>query len=247
MSKKNHEKVAFITGAAKRIGAEIAAAFHQAGYLVIIHYRQSSQEAQTQVEKFNSQRKHSASCLFADLDRFSHYEKLIIKCESVFNRLDVLINNASTFFPTTVGETTESHWDTLFNSNLKAPFFLSQAAAPFLAKNKGNIINIIDIHAKKPMKNYSVYSCAKAGLHMLTKSLALELAPVIRVNAIAPGHVIWPENKHAFSEAEKRVVLSETALQKEISPKDIAQTALFLAEQSSITGQMISVDGGRFI
>lgn len=245
MNDKN-QKVVLITGSAKRIGACIAEHFHQTGYRVIIHYRHSRKDAEAAAQAFNNQRPNSAACIKADLDIFDDYEKLIIESHKVWGRLDVLINNASTFFPTPIGKINLNDWDLLFNSNLKAPFFLSQAAAPFLRENKGNIINIIDIHAEKnPMKNYPVYSCAKAGLLMLTRSLALELAPTIRVNAVAPGHVIWPENKNAFSDAEKKAILDDTLLQKEVSPADIAQTALFLAEQSSITGQMIAVDAGR--
>ena len=245
MNDKN-QKVVLITGSAKRIGACIAEHFHQTGYRVIIHYRHSRKDAEAAAQAFNNQRPNSAACIKADLDIFDDYEKLIIESHKVWGRLDVLINNASTFFPTPIGKINLNDWDLLFNSNLKAPFFLSQAAAPFLRENKGNIINIIDIHAEKnPMKNYPVYSCAKAGLLMLTRSLALELAPTIRVNAVAPGHVIWPENKNAFSDAEKKAILADTLLQKEVSPADIAQTALFLAEQSSITGQMIAVDAGR--
>ena len=236
-------KVVLITGAARRVGAAIAHTFHEANYQVIVHYRHSKADADALITAFNKKRPGSAACIYADLDNPSHYEQLITESESVFGQLDVLINNASTFFKTPVGTITEKDWDNLFNSNLKAPLFLSQAAAPLLKKSQGNIINIIDI--QKPKKNYTVYSCAKAGLLMLTKSLALELAPEIRVNAIAPGHVIWPENKEAFSETEKENILADTLLKKNVSPEDIAKTALFLANQSSITAQMISVDGGR--
>src|SRR3989338_89566 len=239
-------KVVLITGSAKRVGAVIVEVFHHAGYRVIVHYRQSEKEAKKLVEKVNHVREKSAACVFADLDQFDHYKKLIDESVSIFGQLDILMNNASTFFKTPIGNITEQDWNLLLNSNLKAPLFLSQIAAPFLEKNNGNIINIIDIHAKKPMKNYPVYSCAKAGLFMLTRSLALALAPSIRVNAVAPGHVIWPENQDAFSESEKKEILLKTFLQKAVNPEDIAKTALFLADQSSITGQMICVDGGRF-
>ena len=208
MSDKN-QKVVLITGGAKRIGACIAEHFHQAGYRVIIHYRHSRMDAEAKVQSFNKHLNNSAACIKADLDIFDEYEKLIIESHKVWNRLDVLINNASTFFSTPVGKINLTDWDLLLNSNLKAPFFLSQAAAPFLRESKGSIINVVDIHAEKnPMKNYPVYSCAKAGLLMLTRSLALELAPTIRVNAVAPGHVIWPENKNVFSDAEKTFLFS---------------------------------------
>lgn len=247
MTEKN-QKVALITGAAKRIGACIATACHKAGYRVIIHYRHSRDNAEALVKTLNQQREQSAACIAADLDQFDQYEILIQNSYAIWNQLDLLVNNASTFSQTPVGKTTENDWDLLLNSNLKAPYFLSQCAASLLRQHHGNIINIIDIYGAnaKPMKNYSVYSCAKAGLSMLTKSLALELAPHVRVNAVAPGHVIWPENQDAFSDQEKKIILSNTSLQKEVSPDDIAQTVLFLAQQSAITGQIISVDGGRF-
>ncbi len=246
MSTKHHT-VALITGAARRIGACIADVLHQNGYNVIVHYRYSSDEAHALIEKLNRQRANSAVAISADLDNQNEYEKLIKNSVDVWKRLDVLINNASTFSPTPIGKIKIVDWDKLMNSNLKAPFFLSQAAAPFLAENKGNIINIVDIHSITPMKNYSVYSMAKAGLLMLTKSLALELAPAIRVNAVAPGSVIWPENENTYSEAQKQAILTATLLKKQVNPSDIAKTALFLAQQTSITGQMIHVDAGRLI
>ncbi|MDP1573412.1 MAG: pteridine reductase [Coxiellaceae bacterium] len=236
-------KVVLITGAARRVGAAIADAFHRANYDVIVHYRHSKNDAEALTASFNRQRPHSAACIYADLDNASHYEKLIFDSENIFGRLDVLINNASAFFKTPVSTITEQDWDLLFNSNLKAPLFLSQAAAPLLKQSQGNIINIIDI--QKPKKNYTVYACAKAGLLMLTKSLALELAPEIRVNAIAPGHVIWPENTEAFSEIEKTTILADTLLKKNVDPLAIAETALFLANQPSITAEVICVDAGR--
>jgi len=244
MSQKHHP-VVLITGSARRIGAAIANTFHLSGYNVVVHYRHSDNEARALVEVLNERRANSAVAVFADLDNFDHYEKLIHDSVNQWKRLDVLINNASTFTPTPIGKINLSNWDYLFNSNLKAPFFLSQAAAPFLAENKGNIVNIVDVHAITPMKNYSVYSCAKAGLFMLTKSLAVELAPAIRVNAVAPGNVLWPENENVYSEAKKQAILKATLLQKQISPEDIAETAMFLAGQGSITGEMICVDGGR--
>lgn len=245
MPQKNHQKVVLITGAAKRIGAAIAEYFHANDFRVIVHYRHSKKEASILVKKFNRCRKNSAACLFADLDQFEHHQKLINDSFAIWNQLNIVINNASTFFKTPMGKINENNWELLLNSNLKAPFFLSQAAMPHLKKTNGSIINIIDIHANKPMKNYPVYSCAKAGLLMLTKSLALELAPRIRVNAVAPGHVIWPLNKNAFSAIEKKKIEAMTLLKKQIKPLDIAKAALFLAEQDAITGQMIAVDGGR--
>lgn len=244
---KNSTPVALITGGARRIGACIASTFHDNGYRVIIHYRHSREEAMALTETLNQRRAQSAVCIYADLDDFNAYDKLIQESHEVWHRLDVLINNASTFTPTAIGKTTLANWDYLFNSNLKAPFFLSQAALPFLQITHGNIINIIDIHAVTPMKNYPVYSIAKAGLRMLTKSLALEFAPVVRVNAVAPGSVIWPENENIYSDEKKQAILSATLLKKQVNPTDIAKTVLFLAQQTSMTGQMLNVDAGRLI
>lgn len=239
-------QVALITGSARRVGAAIAEHFHQAGYNVIVHYRHSADEAHALITALNQQRNDSAACLSADLDNPTDYEKLITHSYQAWDRLDVLVNNASTFFPTPVEQTDFAAWDSLLNSNLKAPYFLSQLSAPLLREYHGNIVNITDIHAVSPMKNYPIYSCAKAGLAMLTKSLALELAPNIRVNAVAPGSVIWPEGKSTLSDTEKNAILSATLLQKQVSPHDIAKAVLFLAQHQSITGQTIAVDGGRY-
>lgn len=240
-----HHPVALITGAARRIGAVIAEMFHENGHNVIVHYRHSKTDAQNLVARLNQKRAHSAAAIHADLDDATAYAQLIHDAVAQWNRLDVLVNNASTFTPTPIGQVDIEKWDYLFNSNLKAPFFLSQASAPFLATNQGNIINIVDVHAITPMKNYPVYSCAKAGLFMLTQSLALELAPHIRVNAVAPGNVIWPENENVYSDAKKQAVLNATFLKKQVDPSDIAKTALFLSQNTSMTGQMIAVDAGR--
>jgi pteridine reductase len=239
------KKVVLITGAARRVGACIAESFHENNYSVIIHYRHSGSDAQALAHQLNAKRADSAVILQANLDDESSYEKLIASAHAIWNRLDVLINNASSFAPTPIGNISFSDWNHLFNSNLKAPIFLSQAAAPFLKKSQGNIINITDVHADFPMKNYVVYSCAKAGLSMLTKSLALELAPDVRVNAVAPGNVIWPEGVNEKNDAEKKAIVDATLLKKQISPNDIAEAALFLAGQCAVTGQTIRVDGGR--
>ena len=238
-------QVALITGSARRVGASIASCFHAHGYNVVVHYRHSGDEARALTACLNQQREHSAVCLSADLDVSADYEKLIIDSHDVWQRLDVLVNNASTFSPTPVGHTKQAAWDLLLNSNLKAPYFLSEYAAPYLREHYGNIVNITDIHATKPMKNYSIYSCAKAGLAMLTKSLALELAPTVRVNAVAPGSVIWPEGENEMSDTDKKEILSATWLKKQVSPEDIASAVLFLALHQTITGQTITVDGGR--
>ncbi len=242
---EKHQKVALITGSARRVGACIADIFHQNGYRVIIHCRHSRDEAKVLVDLFNQRRSNSAELVCADLDDENSYDKLIRNSYAIWKQLDVLINNASSFTPTPIGKITLHDWNHLFNSNLKAPLFLSQAAAPYLKITRGNIINITDIHADFPMENYTVYSCAKAGLKMLTQSLALELAPDIRVNAVAPGNVIWPEGVNEKSDAEKKELIEATLLKKQVSPNDIAEAALFLAGQSSITAQTIAVDGGR--
>ncbi|OGT27010.1 MAG: hypothetical protein A3I77_00890 [Gammaproteobacteria bacterium RIFCSPLOWO2_02_FULL_42_14] len=238
-------KVVLITGAARRIGAAIATYFHAREYRVIVHYRHSKIEADALIALFNRARADSAVACFADLDDASHYPRLIQEAVKKWQRLDVLINNASTFTPTPVETATLAQWDFLMNSNLKAPFFLSQMAATHLQTTKGNIVNIIDVHAHHPMKNYPVYSIAKAGLHMLTKSLAMELAPAVRVNAVAPGNVIWPENENAYSSGQKESILEKTWLKKQVSPDSIAETCYFLTNQPDITGQMICVDAGK--
>src|SRR3989338_3847447 len=238
-------KVVLVTGSARRIGAAIVDYFHVNGYCVVVHYRHSKSDAQTHVEKLNKTRGNSAIALYADLDDPHHYDTLIQEAHTHWQRLDVLINNDSTFTPTPVETATLNHWDYLMNSNLKAPFFLSLKATPFLRKNQGNIINIVDIHAETPMKNYPIYSIAKAGLKMLTQSLALELAPDIRVNAVAPGNVLWPENENVYSTKKKENILARTLLKKQVSPLAIAETCYFLAHQEAITAQMISVDAGQ--
>lgn len=241
------EKVVLVTGSARRVGAAIIKAFHADGYRVIVHYRHSAKEADALTASLNAIRPQSAYAMPADLDQPDLYDAFIEQCYHCFNRLDVLIHNASTFTPTPIGSTSLAQWDYLFNSNLKAPFYLSQAAAPFLKATEGSIINIVDIHAISPMKNYTVYNCAKAGLHMLTKSLATELAPHIRVNAVAPGNVIWPENENTYSEEKKAKLIDATLLKRQVCPEDIARTALFLANQTAITAQMIHVDAGKLV
>ncbi|OGT51763.1 MAG: pteridine reductase [Gammaproteobacteria bacterium RIFCSPHIGHO2_12_FULL_42_13] len=237
--------VVLITGAAKRIGAAIAEYFHTQQYRVIIHYRHSKTEAEALAQKLNARTPSSATAIYADLDNFSHYQTLIQQAITCFGRLDALINNASTFFKTPMGKAGETEWNALINSNLKAPFFIAQASAPELKKQQGSIINIVDIHAEKPLKNFPIYTCAKAGLRMLTKSLALELAPDVRVNGIAPGHVLWPTNPDTFSVEEQKNIMETTPLQRAVDPNDIAKTAYFLVENHSITGQVINIDGGR--
>lgn len=240
------QKVVLITGAAKRVGAVVARKLHAQGMNIAVHYRSSANDAQALCAALNQERAHSAIALPADLNDTSHLPKLVDATVAEFGRLDVLINNASSFYPTPIGKATEQNWNDLIGSNVKAPFFLAQAAAPHLTKTNGCIINMVDIHAQQPLKNFTVYCIAKAGLVMLTKSLAKELGPHIRVNAIAPGPVLWPDNDPEFDKSLHEKVISRTALKRSGSPDDIANTALFLIQYANyVTGQIIAVDGGR--
>jgi pteridine reductase len=239
-------KVVLVTGAAKRIGARITRTFHQAGYNIILHYNQSADEAHELQEKLNSERSDSVSLLQLDLVNYSEWKDLEDRCMDTWGRLDVLVNNASTFYPTVIGTATDSEWNDLIGSNLKAPFFLSQALAPCLKEFAGNIVNICDIHGDRPLKNYSIYSIAKAGLAMMTRSLAKELAPEVRVNGIAPGAILWPEEQAEVSEGLKATIIRQIPLKRQGAPEDVANTALFLAQDAPyINGQILSVDGGR--
>jgi pteridine reductase len=241
-----HNQVALITGAARRVGAEMARTLHAAGANVLIHYRTSAAAAIELAAELNRLRPGSAALHAAQLTTAGAAEKLVAATVLEFGRLDILINNASSFYPTPVGQITEAAWDDLMGSNLKAPLFLSQAAAPSLRAQRGLIINMIDIHALRPLKAHPVYSAAKAGLAMLTRSLARELGPEIRVNGIAPGPVLWPEGD--IDDELKQEIIGKTALKRHGTPQDIARTALFLAKDAPyITGQIIAVDGGRGI
>ena len=241
-----HGQVVLITGAARRVGAEIARTLHAAGADILIHYRSSAAAAIALADEFNHVRAHSAAIHAAHLSNAEAPEKLVAAALLEFGRLDILINNASSFYPTPVGQITLPQWDDLIGSNLKAPLFLSQAAAPSLKKQHGLIINMIDIHALRPLKGHAVYSTAKAGLAMLTRALARELGPDVRVNGIAPGPVLWPEGE--MDADLKREIIDKTALKRHGTPQDIARTALFLARDAPyITGQIIAVDGGRSI
>lgn len=247
----NQTKVALVTGAAKRIGAEIARQLHTVGFNVIIHYNQSAAAAQELVEELNGERENSAIGLPADLNDHTQIINLAQQSTTQWQRMDVLINNASSFYPTPIGEATNSDWDNLINSNLKAPFFLAQALAPALIQSHGCIINIADIYAQRPLKKHSIYSIAKAGNEMLTKTLAQELAPRVRVNGIAPGAILWPEDyykktEEQLSDENKEKMLAQIPLLQRGQVQDIARTILFLAKDAPyITGQIIVVDGGR--
>ena len=240
------KKSALITGGAARIGARIARKLHQANMDIIIHYRSSDKRAKALAEELNGERANSATIVQGDLLESGVIERVIKEAAAFNERLDVLINNASTFYPTTVGEVTEKHWHDLIGTNTKVPFFISQAATPWLKISRGCIVNLVDIHALRPKKGYPVYSIAKAANAMMVKSLALELGPEIRVNGVAPGVILWPE--HAISDAEKREVLSRIALQRPGDPDDIADTVAFLVTGPGyISGQIIAVDGGRTV
>ncbi len=235
-----------ITGGARRVGAEIARTLHSAGANVVIHYRSSAAAAIALAEHFNRIRPRSAAIYAAHLSTAGAPEKLVAMTLEEFGRLDILINNASSFYATPLGQISLPQWDDLMGSNLKAPLFLSQAAAPWLRAQRGLIINMVDIHAFRPLKAHPVYSTAKAGLAMLTRALARELGPEIRVNGIAPGPVLWPEGD--MEDELKREIIDKTALKRHGTPADVARTALFLAQDAPyITGQIIAVDGGRSI
>lgn len=237
-------RVALVTGAARRIGAAVAEALHRDGWRVAVHYRESAGAAQTLVESLNRERPESAAAFGADLASVRECSALARDVTGHFGRLDLLVNNASGFLPTPVGETSEAQWDKLLASNLKAPYFLVQAARETLAKHGGSVVNITDVHARRPMPGYPVYSIAKAGLDMLTRALAVELGPAVRVNAVAPGAILWPEGEHGDAVA-KPEILERTALGRQGSPGDIAQAVLYLADAGYVTGHVLAVDGGR--
>ncbi|MEE9309917.1 MAG: pteridine reductase [Cocleimonas sp.] len=241
-------KVALVTGSARRIGAVTVQTLHEAGATVIVHYRSSAKEAEELCAKLNKIRLDSCFLQQADLADVQTLPKMVENIIKQAGRLDILVNNASSFHPTPVGEITEAHWDNLMGSNLKAPLFLSQAAAPQLIKNKGCIVNMIDVHGFRPLKNHPVYSSAKAGLLMLTQSLARELGPQVRVNGVAPGAILWPENESSEMQAEHEALLEKTCLKREGAPEDIAKAILFLVKDADyITGHVIPVDGGRML
>jgi pteridine reductase len=239
-------KVVLITGGAKRVGAAICRRLHGEGANLMIHYRSSAAEAEALRDELNRNRPDSAALVQADLHDVERLPDLVAATVKRYGRLDVLINNASSFYPTAVGEIKEKDWHDLLGTNLKAPLFLSQAAADSLRHSHGCIVNIADIHAERPMKSYVVYSIAKAGLVALTKSLAHELGPEVRVNAVAPGPIMWPEEDPAFDDQERRRIVAHTLLKREGSPDDIARAVLFLVKDAPyITGTILPVDGGR--
>ena len=242
------QKTVLVTGSAKRIGAECIRYFHARNYNVVIHYKHSQQEALSLSQQLNQLRANSACCLQADLSIMDEVSRLAQQSLAFKGSLDLLINNASSFYPTKLGSITSENWDELMGSNLKGAFFLSQALAPSLASRHGSIINLVDIYAASGLKDHPVYSIAKAGVKMMTKVLAQELAPAVRVNGISPGAILWPEQAKSPAEqsSTQQKILAKIALQRMGEPLDIAQCAWFLAEQALYcSGQTIRVDGGR--
>ncbi len=245
MGETLHGKVAIVTGASRRIGAATARALHAAGASVVVHHR-GAEDAAELVSELERARANSTARVQADLLHADAPRAVVEAAHAAFGRIDILVNNASMFYPTAVGDITATHWDELVGSNLRAPLFLSQAAAPHLARAKGAIVNITDIHAERPLKGYVVYSVAKAGLAGLTRVLALELAPDVRVNAVAPGAIAWPEDGQ-FDPAERERIVSTTPLARVGSPEDIARAVLATCTMPFVTGQTIAVDGGRSV
>jgi len=237
---------ALVTGAARRVGAHIARTLHAAGASVMIHCHRSLAEAQRLAEELNAQRDGSAAVACADLCDTQRLPALVAQTCERFGGLNLLINNASSFYPTPLGSITLQQWHDLMGTNLQAPLFLAQAAAPQLRRHRGSLLNIVDIHGLRPLREHALYSTAKAGLIMLTRALARELAPEVRVNAIAPGAVLWPEA--GIDEQRKDKILGQTPLQRPGSPDDIARAVLFFAHDAPfVTGQILAVDGGRSI
>jgi pteridine reductase len=238
------QKNVLITGAAKRVGAACARFLHGEGCNVFLHYRSSKEAALQLCYEFNQMRPDSAYMMQADLLNGEELEALVSEACMAWGGIDVLVNNASSFYPTAVADVTEQQWDDLMGSNLKAPFFLAKLLSETLANNRGCIVNIADIHAERGLKGYPVYSIAKAGLVAMTKILAKEFGPSIRVNAVAPGAILWHKNN--LSEREKQEILQRVALRRDGEPDDIAKAVLFLIKDADyITGQILTVDGGR--
>ena len=241
-----NNKVALVTGAAARIGAAISEQLHAAGAHVVLHYRGSADKAQALANKLNAQRADSVSLLQADLCDMDAVPRLIDNTLAIKGRLDVLINNASSYYPTPLGTATQAHWDDLFGSNARAPFFLSQAAAPALRESGGCIVNLVDIHADRPNADHPIYCMAKAANAMLVKSLARDLAPEVRVNGIAPGAALWPEA--FFEDEERQQILQRIPMGRPAGAEQIAAAVLFMVTGSDyVTGQILAVDGGRSV
>ena len=242
MANQNN-RVALVTGAARRIGAEIVRVLHAQGMNIILHYHGSNEAAEQLTKQLNRSRANTVIPISFDLNNLAKLDTFSNRVMDCWGRLDVLVNNASTFYPTPIQDATVQQWDDLININLKAPMFLSKALSQALDEQMGSIINIVDIHGDRPLKNHTIYSVAKAGLIMLTKSLARELAPNVRVNGIAPGAIMWPEQEESDDIQEQ--IIGRTALKRKGEPKDIADATWFLIQANYITGQIINVDGGR--
>lgn len=241
-----NQKTALITGAGHRIGAAIARLLHAEGMNLLLHYRSSAAGANQLRDELEAIRPNSVALAQADLCRIEQLPALVEQARNTFGRLDLLVNNASSFYPSAIGSVDEAVWDDLMGSNLKGPFFLSQAAAPLLREHQGAIVNLVDIHAERPKLGYPVYSMAKAGNAMMVKTLARELGPQVRVNGIAPGVILWPNEP--VSAGERDTILERTVLQRAGKEEDIARTLLFLVRDAEyITGQIIAVDGGRTV
>ena len=234
-------RTALITGGAQRIGAEIAKTLHDNRFNVIIHYNESEQEAKSLCNKFNKKRQNSAQRIHANLASVNEINQLVESVESI----DLLVNNASVFYPTPLGNCTTNDWDNIMNINLRAPFILSKGLSKKLKDTQGCIVNIIDIHAERPLKNYAIYNISKTGIKTLTKTLAKELAPDVRVCGVSPGSILWPEQKAELDPHKKQIMLERIALKRQGSPTDIAEAVLFLANANYITGEVINIDGGR--
>jgi len=246
MSEDLAGKTALVTGGAKRVGAAICRRLHARGANLMLHYRASAAEARALQHELNARRESSVALIQADLLQTAGLSNLVVETAGQFGGLDILVNNASSFYATPLGDVTEKTWDDLVGTNLKAPLFLSQAAAPELRKRHGCIVNIVDIHAEFPMKNYVVYTVAKGGLLALTRSLARELGPDVRVNGVAPGTILWPESGEWQDELSRQRIVSQSALKRIGEPDDIAKAVEFLvAGAPYVTGQVIAVDGGR--
>lgn len=241
-------KVVLVTGGAKRVGAAISRRLHAAGANVVLHYRSSRREALDLRDELNALRPASAAVCEADLLDLAALRTLVDQAIEKFGRLDALVNNASSFYATPLAEVNEQQWHDLLGTNLRAPLFLAQAAADELRRHHGCIVNIVDIHAERPMHGHLLYSIAKAGLAALTRALAQEMAPQVRVNAVAPGVIMWPENAAWMDEEQRRKIVAHTLLKREGEPDDIARTVAFLIQDAPyVTGQVIAVDGGRSI
>ncbi|MBI5437502.1 MAG: pteridine reductase [Nitrosomonadales bacterium] len=241
-------KTVLVTGGAKRVGAAICRRLHAAGASLAIHYRSSTQEALALRDELNALCPESAAAFQSDLLDLNALPQLVSEVVERFGRLDALVNNASSFYATPLAEVDEQQWNDLLGTNLRAPLFLAQAAADELRRRHGCIVNIADIHAERPMHGHLLYSVAKAGLAALTRALAQEMAPQVRVNAVAPGVIMWPENTAWMDEEQRRKIIAHTLLKREGEPDDIARTVAFLIQDAPyVTGQIIAVDGGRSV